>query len=422
MGASVAASKDSANSRAVAATIVALVSVGAVLGGVCALSPVVVDRWARVAASSHGATRVALRSLVRHRARSAAVVAAIAAVGAVGVAGASGADRWVERGGNESAPVRLDVITMSNFNEVNGDQGSGVGSEPAPIPASWRAGVESVVGPVAWHEVPKVGARPQEYTGDYVVGDRATLEMLGVTDRAMPAVLAEDTVWLTRDPFYGVEPSIVIPELVVPTVQVVSPAEFERLGWSETSSMVVGLTATDITESQREELTTIAYGAMFDDYYFGDGTSQGYRPGGISWEYPHTSPAITRAMARWMVVGLLLLAVTLIVGIGLALWAAEGRTERDQLVAAGASPRALAGMAGVRAWTLAVTGGLIAVPLGMTTLWVVLTAMGKRSPFPTVVSLVLVVALPLAVAAGAFMASVVGQRLHPVRGVTLSLD
>ena len=112
----------------------------------------------------------------------------------------------------------------------------------------------------------------------------------------------------------------------------------------------------------------------------------------------------------------------LIVGTGLALWAAEGRFERDQLVAVGAPPRSLAGMAGVRALVLSATGGLIAVPLGMVTLWVVLHAAGKESPFPTLTAAMVVVGLPLVIAVGAFASSAVAQRMRPATASTMSLD
>ena len=94
----------------------------------------------------------------------------------------------------------------------------------------------------------------------------------------------------------------------------------------------------------------------------------------------------------------LVLLVTLIVVLGLSLWSAEGKVERDQLVAVGASPRVLARVAGVRACLLAFTGGVIAVPVGLVTLWVVFSAKHVHTPFPWLTAAMVAVVLPLIVA------------------------
>ena len=55
----------------------------------------------------------------------------------------------------------------------------------------------------------------------------------------------------------------------------------------------------------------------------------------------------------------------LVVGIGLALIAAETRSADETLVAVGAPPRARRGLAAARAAVLTVVGGLLAVPAGL---------------------------------------------------------
>ena len=80
-------------------------------------------------------------------------------------------------------------------------------------------------------------------------------------------------------------------------------------------------------------------------------------------------------------------------------------------------------MAGVRAWVLATSGGVIAVPLGMSMLWVVVRAAdSNRTPFPTVAAIAIAIGLPLVVAVGAYTASAFAQRVRPVTGATINTN
>jgi hypothetical protein len=79
-------------------------------------------------------------------------------------------------------------------------------------------------------------------------------------------------------------------------------------------------------------------------------------------------------------------------------------------------------MAQARAWIIATTGGLIAVPLGWGMLLVVLHAANSHSPFPWITAVMVAFGLPIVVAVGAFAASVAAQAFRPVTGATMSLD
>jgi hypothetical protein len=415
LGGAVASTRDGGSSEAVAGIVIALLGVGAILGGMCAVSPFLIDRWGRVGGRAEGTTRLAVRSLARQRARSAALVAAIAAVGAVGIAGASGIERWSQLRSASPWPERLDVLT------VGSGSSAGQPGEPPQVSAETKADVESVVGPVEWHAVRYVG--PVDGAVDFLYGDDATLAALGVPASLVPSLRSVDSVWLRREGTSFEVDSIAVPDLALPFVRVVDPMAAAELGLRTTQHMLIGVTPRPLTAKQREELTVVSF-AQSDGFYFvtGERQMEVFHGIGVSWESPYVAPIVTRAAARWIVIGALLALVMFIVGIGLALWAAEGKVERDQLVAIGAEPRSLAGMAGIRAWVLAVTGAAMAVPLGMITLWVVLRAVSATSPFPTVTAVMLVVVLPLVVAVVSYGGSRMAQRLRPADGGAMSLD
>jgi ABC-type lipoprotein release transport system permease subunit len=119
-----------------------------------------------------------------------------------------------------------------------------------------------------------------------------------------------------------------------------------------------------------------------------------------------------------------------VVGVSLALAAAESKDERDILTIAGAPPGALARSAGARAWLMAVIGALMAVPVGFLPVVVVSSASGRNDVgvdafpivFPTRTVLLLVAVVPLTVCGVAWLASTTAQRLRPVRISTATFE
>ena len=87
-------------------------------------------------------------------------------------------------------------------------------------------------------------------------------------------------------------------------------------------------------------------------------------------------------LTRLIILGGMLLLTVIVVGVGMALWAAEGKDERDALVSIGASPSVLARVVGIKAWLLAFVGGVIAVPLGFGTLRLAVAAAGEQNDVP----------------------------------------
>ncbi len=113
-----------------------------------------------------------------------------------------------------------------------------------------------------------------------------------------------------------------------------------------------------------------------------------------------------------------------VISLGLALAARESRDERDVLEAVGAPPRLVRRVAAVRAGVLALLGALIAVPTGMLPVFVV-----NRTSFPAAPSGVpwltvglLVVVIPLIIAALALGAGAITSWRRPVSATTFAAD
>ncbi|MFZ4720085.1 MAG: FtsX-like permease family protein [Ilumatobacteraceae bacterium] len=405
------------------AIMLAMVSAGAVLGGVCALSPVVVDHWRWIGGRRAGTVRLAVRSMVRHRARSAALVAAIAAVGAAGVAGASGIERWsqLDRLDRAFGVTRLDVVTISPDVSFLNDTGT-IDDPGAAGTERRRAEVDAIVSGIEWSSASMVADRLRQTT--IFVADDATLRALGVPESQWAAFQAPGPGIRIAVRHHEVDNEFEteVPTLTVGLAQVVdestvaaSPAEWQRL-----SPTLIGVAPTDLTDAQRQQIANTSFADQYASWFTDVVPAE---QAIVNVEYkPSSRLHISRTSARWLVIVALLLLVTVIVAIGLALWAAEGKVERDQLVAVGAPPSALARMAGARAWIISTTGGLIAVPLGWVMLGTILNAADKSSPFPTLTALMVALAIPLVVAGGAVVASRVAQAAHPVIGSSMSLD
>ena len=394
-----------------------------VLGGVCALSPVIVDRWQWLGRRSTGTARLAIRSMVRHRARSAALVAAIAAVGAAGVAGASGVERWSQLDRGVTLPPMLDTVSLGTETFTIGADAltpAQIEGMNAEIEDQQRV-VDSIVDGIRWGSVRWV------YGQDGVqafVADDATLTALGVPAAQWPlARTGEPRLFARTNDFVGGGANAVVPTLRVSVAYLIDPAAVAAspTEWKDLPPVRIGVAPKDLTDEQRLQLTSTTFAAQYRSWY--EAAPADLTGFAANAEYPSSStPVLDRSQVRWLLVAGLLLLVTLIVSIGLSLWAAEGRVERDQLVAVGAPPAALARLAGARAWVIAATGGVIAVPLGWVTLWTILDAAGKQSPFPTITALMVVLVIPVVVAIGATATSRLAQAVRPVTATTMSVD
>jgi hypothetical protein len=176
-----------------------------------------------------------------------------------------------------------------------------------------------------------------------------------------------------------------------------------------------------ITDAQRDTLEELSYDFTSE----ASGLDVGV---GLGWHDGSTRPS--PFLMEVVLAGVALLFCLFVVGVSLALAAAEGKDERDILTIAGAPPAAIARSAGARAWLMASVGAVIAVPIGFLPVVVVAWA-SHRDPhasqpfpviFPTRTVLLLVVIVPLVVCAVAWLASSTAQRLRPVRVSTAAFE
>jgi len=131
---------------------------------------------------------------------------------------------------------------------------------------------------------------------------------------------------------------------------------------------------------------------------------------------------ISKGIARSILLASSLLLVMLVVAFGMALWAVEGRDERDVLVAVGASPSTMARVAAWRAGGLTLGAMVVAVPLGLASAWMIARAARGGIVMPWLLSGALLVVVPTVIGAGAWASSAIAQRVRPVRMSTLTAD
>ena len=165
------------------------------------------------------------------------------------------------------------------------------------------------------------------------------------------------------------------------------PAAATRLGLQAVPSDAIVRSPRPLTAAQRRALDALS-------------VSFGQRNDMSQWVHLMFGrpAASTRTLRTLALVGALVLTL-LVVGLGLALVAAESRQEQALLRALGARPRAVRRTRMVQAVTLAGLGGVLAVPVGFGPTAAFLAGPGNRPVvFPTAAALAVALAIPLAVA------------------------
>jgi hypothetical protein len=425
------------------ALIAAAVAGITILAGVCFLCPLVVDRVARAGGRRRGVVMLATRSLGRHRARAAALLAAIVAVGAATTAVAASIEQAVaeERSPGDGGWIRWDEDVVMFTAQRTATNDAPQLADPETALPDLRGSVEALVGPVIWTEASSI-AVGQPHEGAALVADDALLSAMEVPASVRERVAGLDvftfaprrdswgttSIGLGSETGFGPESghgserpfaALPAPETIVVDrlafgygATLVSPSFASERGFDGEPWLLIGRAQDDLTSDEADslyrDLALDAERRSFAEFGPGTDTWLAIRTdvvGGVD-EY--------HGWIRLGAIAATLVLMALIVTLGMALWAAEGRDERDTLIAVGASPSVLARMAATKAWLLAFVGSVLAVPLGFGTLRLAVGAADQHTTFPWAFAAAATIVLPVAIGAGAWTASAIGQRVHRV--------
>jgi hypothetical protein len=163
-----------------------------------------------------------------------------------------------------------------------------------------------------------------------------------------------------------------------------------------------------------------ALGSSSESYAFVDVGTTDAATIEVSWMGPPSNDVELVWVRLGAILGALLL-MSIVITIGMALWAAEGRDERDTLVAIGAGPEVLARSAAWKALALTSTGSVLGVVLGWAVVRMVASA-ADLGPIavPWQFVLAALIGVPLVITIGAWAASSIAQRARPVTASTMS--
>ncbi|MEI6495133.1 MAG: FtsX-like permease family protein [Actinomycetota bacterium] len=420
--------------------LVLLGAVGSValLAGVVLLCPLVVAGAMALLRPVGGSMRLAARELDRHRARSGALVASIAVIGAAAFAVGSVVEYSASNASWQSGLDRS-VIGVQAY-----DQPSGRSIDPEDVRPDVRAEVEAVVGPLAWWRAEWVTLPSAVGTTNTVVSEAelATFETLeaarfdtGTIERivASPVAVVQASpraavqrrfvddlaaslgvdpaqVLVVPDPFAEEWSGKEVPRLEVSHVYI-APDLADGLGLERSWIKLSGRSDRPFTRDEIDRLSNQVVGVP-EGQYFVDVPGSG-ADGVLSLSTPTTVNPFSM-WARWLLIGGVSLLVAMVVALGLALWAAEGRDERTTLNVLGAGPTVAAGVVARKALLLAAIGGVLALPLGYGTLVLLARAASSDStstsvPFPWAVALAVMLVIPIVIAAASGGLSLAAQ-------------
>jgi putative ABC transport system permease protein len=455
------------NSLAAAAVLGALL----VLAGTCCVSPVAVASLAHVGRHLRGAGRVAVRSIVRSRARSAAVVMALAAINGGAIAmGTAFASRSKPIG--VSAPFMPDnaLVLVRHTTDFFGTDTT---TTFLPLEASTQQTIKTILPNATWNErravVGTVGTTANARGGPIggpvgpeggpfagtgkrvaiagpgpdtiVVADPAVLSLMGLsaddvatldrvgamvfpqadssTSGATTVTVGEGTTATTipaARPAHRLRATAGVDALI-------TPAKAQELHAPIVAAGEIVTNPTAFNETQRASLDALTPTIMFGS------NAPATPPTDITeliWAGPQ-STSISADTVEQIILGIVVAIALLILAMSLALSAAETRDERDVLVSLGAPPRTMRGVAAWKAATLSFTAAALAVPTGFIPVAVAFHASvhaGSTAqlvfPWKTVFELLLIA--PLLAALVAYVGSAIAQRIRPTQMSTFATD
>lgn len=350
--------------------------------------------------------------------------------------------------------------------------------EPLTFEPAVRDRIDQIVPDAQWVPVRAAGFDPRPFdperemtseSGDVVdvrnysaqaatIADPAVLELVGLSDADERLLAAADLIeigsgyvsevsFVDGDPF--VDPTTdrsgpILHDVVFPDESgdiratwaltsggstsspfwtLMAPERAETLGFEIVEVGALLINPTDLTEVQRREISMAAAASETPTVFVEPGDEPigagddpyGAARSGISTHMAWDVGGPSLALVHAIIVALAVLFTLLVVAIGLSLSATESREERNVLVAVGAPPRTLGRVAGAKAFALAGTGVVLAVPTGYLPTWVVYRTVDSSVPFPWLTVGILVLVVPLVAGLAAWASSTVARRVRPVR-------
>jgi putative ABC transport system permease protein len=453
-----------------------------VLAGACCVTSVVVASLAHLARRVRGAGRIAVRSIVRSRARSAAVVMALAAVNSGAIAIATALDSHKVNTGRSIEFMPANALAASTVRvSANGRTYTSLDPTVAQtlhriLPHAHSTTMHAVVAPEGLadgppgliepdgpdgpnvKQVPVDGGGPlsiggkrvataQPDTGAFVVdsltvADPAVLHFVRLSSRDTRAL--DDTGALVLD-----GPDASSNATGTPTIDLrlgssndapkitaalsrdsahgaggiggglITSAEAAKLHLSVVDAGTLVVNSKDFDESQRASLDVL-------DRTLSAQTGASDMLTNMEWTGPHGS-GLTPAEFERIVILVVLVIALIVLAMSLALSAAETRDERDVLVSLGARPATMRSVAACKAALLAASGALIAIPTGFIPIAVVFIATTRgdertQLSFPLSTTLLLLVVAPIVGALVAYLGSGIAQTVRPTKMSTFASD
>jgi putative ABC transport system permease protein len=422
------------------------------------VSPVVVASLARLGPLVRGGGRVAVRSVVRSRASSAAVVMALIAInaGAIAISTAFASSTTQSVNGAAFMPDNALIVTRTIPSETQR-----VGSY-LPIPASVERTLRTILPKATWDErravldtVVKGGGGESRLvqngkivavvdTLEMVVADPPILHLVGLSsaDNATLQRVGAIVLGSPDDPQAHSRAPVTVqvgqgadaPTLTAARTKdsirataassiLITPAKARALRLSIVPAGEIVTNPTALNESQRASIDALLPSLVF-------GPKGQFDPNApmldVLWTGPR-SREISPNTVRQILLAIVIVIALIVLAMSLALSAAETRDERDVLVALGARPRTMRTVAAWKAGLLAFIGAAIAVPTGFIPVAFVFAASvrtGDRAHlvFPWTTALELVIVAPIIAAVIAAIGSGIAQRVRPTQMSTFAAD
>lgn len=417
------------------AALVAVVgSVFIVIGLLC-ISPVLLEIAGRIGRRWPGSLLIAVRSLVRQRTRSSAVVSAIAVVMALTTAGLTGLG---------IAQTEVEAATITN-RTIRAER---AGELDQPISEQLVDQVDAVVPDAERIEVQSVRYDPntieaQDYVPAMVVASADVLPLLGLSDsdvdRLQEAGIGFSS-W-TSDEFgsaLGVDrPAVLEPNgaVVVWFEFVVTPEWAAQRDLDPYTSAVLWINDTVLSADQIQQTNELggyrvesAFLSVLAERPPSAATTNGESMDGNWYVYNTANSGIgfPWGIARLVALGAALLLVSGVVAIGLGLAAVESRDERSVLHVAGARPSVLRRVAAAKTWVLTTLAAVVAVPTGFIAVGVFWAAgkdqLDPQAGVPWIAVMSLLIIVPIMATAASWIGSAVASRLRPVTASRMRLD